>query len=501
MNRQDTHLAYLLNISGSLDQGTWSFSGTFRMFVVAEITSGSLIRSVMTITILETTQATSTKTVESNYFIMPMADVSVEARSSLTQPILGLFTAQIQIDSSRDLNDCGINLQSCKSNSHVCPHRTHASPKIVYSYYTGLSPKNTVKSQSFVNQIDISLPTQSGDKWPVLIGVSFSGNLIWVGEISVNISAPKVSRPDLVVDLLQVQQCAYDGNTTAVLEVLVKHSVNSTGTAYNVTVNVYLPAYMAMRKNDFTVPLENTITVRQESTIIVTEIGRLTFSDPFTLEVTLDVDLSSQQILAAGSRVVTAEAIWGDRWGNLTDLLSDAVYLSVNVSKTCSKRLSWTSSRKCPCPHDASLSNCGCCVAGACPCGTARPRACAPCQEMWRCVPYKTGFEELLYLPKSAVTDQIRCDAFHMRRGSATGVSCHKILSSSPPMYLELSPRVAVVTGVDPSTGFLYGISNNGLAYMVSEDRGTSWTSIMDNVYANVTSNPAFIPANVTQVR
>lgn len=26
------------------------------------------------------------------------------------------------------------------------------------------------------------------------------------------------------------------------------------------------------------------------------------------------------------------------------------------------------------------------------------------------------GFEDLLYVPKSAVTDSIRCDAFHMRR-------------------------------------------------------------------------------------
>uniref|UniRef100_A0A0B7C2I7 Sortilin N-terminal domain-containing protein n=1 Tax=Arion vulgaris TaxID=1028688 RepID=A0A0B7C2I7_9EUPU len=87
---------------------------------------------------------------------------------------------------------------------------------------------------------------------------------------------------------------------------------------------------------------------------------------------------------------------------------------------------------------------------------------------------------------------------YFVHRGSATGVSCYKILSTSPPKFLELSPRVAVVTGINSATGFLYGISNNGLAYVISKDGGTTWTSITDDIYTNVVADPLFIQATVS---
>lgn len=61
-------------------------------------------------------------------------------------------------------------------------------------------------------------------------------------------------------------------SATADLEVFVRHASTSTGTAYNVTVNVYLPDYMTMKKYVFTTPLQNTIVVRQNGTVIVTEV-------------------------------------------------------------------------------------------------------------------------------------------------------------------------------------------------------------------------------------
>lgn len=71
----------------------------------------------------------------------------------------------------------------------------------------------------------------------------------------------------------------------------------------------------------------------------ISQIARLTFSDPFILTVTLDVDLSSQQILEASSRIVTVEAVCDDRWDNVTDILTDTAYVSVEVNHICGEYL------------------------------------------------------------------------------------------------------------------------------------------------------------------
>ncbi|CAL1531507.1 unnamed protein product [Lymnaea stagnalis] len=112
---------------------------------------------------------------------------------------------------------------------------------------------------------------------------------------------------------------------------------------------------------------------------------------------------------------------------------------------------------------------------------------------MWRCITYKNYFEQVSYLSSQSIL----CDAYNMRRGGASGVSCHKItppvFGVSPALYLEISTRVAVVTGTAPETGNLYGISNNGLTYVVSTDSGVTWKSLQDDDYSTATSNSSFI--------
>ncbi|XP_059175829.1 uncharacterized protein LOC131955654 [Physella acuta] len=278
--------------------------------------------------------------------------------------------------------------------------------------------------------------------------------------------------------------CAYDGRATVSVKVVVYHSQESTGTAYNVTVNIYLPDYVTMKSKMYTQPRENTITVLQSGTVITAEIARLTFSDPFSLDATLTLDLSDPNVLEATYRTISAETIYNDRWGNITDLMSTPVYLSLNANDICAKRLTWTTATTCNCTHKPGTFTCGCCVAGACQCGAPRPQACAPCNEMWRCIAYKREFEYV----SSLTSLNILCDAFQMRRGSATGVSCQRTIATNPNKYLEISPRVSVITGSDPSTGYLYGVANNGLAYVFSDDQGATWTSLADDDYAAVTS-------------
>ncbi|XP_035824577.1 uncharacterized protein LOC118477372 [Aplysia californica] len=121
--------------------------------------------------------------------------------------------------------------------------------------------------------------------------------------------------------------------------VSVKHLPTSTATAYNVTLNVYLADYMTMIKETHTEPKENKITVAQDGTVITAEIARLTFSDPFALNIDVSLNLSHERVLEAENRVVMSEAIYNNRWGNVTDLMTPTSSLSLKADRICGNQI------------------------------------------------------------------------------------------------------------------------------------------------------------------
>ncbi|GFR59182.1 hypothetical protein ElyMa_003496700 [Elysia marginata] len=538
-------LAYKLNLTCTLLIGNWTWSVEYPMVVRDSIVSGSLLRGVVTATAVwsdATTTTTTmnttpssvtsrTRTLASDYVIVPTGSVTVMSDSPSDLPIMAGFTAQVVFSSSLPYSldadiegytssetiskEVRLTLQEMLvlvnttrgiSSSGVNDlQKTHASIQSSLGSYQNdvgvldlplltVAPDDTLVADNVtgpelavnvtVRVEDYSL-LQDGDRWPVHLGISFHGNAIWVGVIYVTIEAPEVRVPVLLGSTEQTGQCAYDGMTSVDLETIVQHNVtSSTGTAYNVTFNLYLPPYLYMTENSFTKPKENNITVIQEDTVISVEIARLTFSDPFVLHITLAADLSNAKVKEATHRTIVYEVLYNDRWGNRTDMMTELAYLPLTVDKLCSKRLTWTNRSDCACQHDGSRSDCGCCVGGACQCGEPRPHACAPCDEMWRCVTYKPGFEELTHLE----SQDIWCDSYYMRRGRASASSCHKIISGKPDLYIELSPVVGVVTAMDKDTGYFYGIANNGRSYVMSKDGGVTWGHVFDEEYANFTS-------------
>ncbi|KAH9512502.1 hypothetical protein Btru_038636 [Bulinus truncatus] len=75
-----------------------------------------------------------------------------------------------------------------------------------------------------------------------------------------------------------------------------------------------------------------------------------------------------------------------------------------------------------------------------------------------------------------------------------------KVMNDLYKRLYEISPRVSVVIGSDQLTGSLLGVANNGLAYVISQDLGTTWTSILDQDYLQITTNGSFVWATFSCV-
>lgn len=58
-----------------------------------------------------------------------------------------------------------------------------------------------------------------------------------------------------------------------------------------------------------------------------------------------------------------------------------------------------------------------------------------------------------------------------------------------------LHPAVGVIAGKDSLTGTLYGISNTGEGYVMSEDDGRTWQSISAAFLAKASSAPNYVNA------
>ena len=76
---------------------------------------------------------------------------------------------------------------------------------------------------------------------------------------------------------------------------------------------------------------------------LVLQIERMTFSDPTTVTLDLDIDLSDPRHRLASHYVITADAIFSDRWGNNTGMFSPIDYVSLQLDKKCSKGWSFVS--------------------------------------------------------------------------------------------------------------------------------------------------------------
>ncbi|XP_025107394.1 uncharacterized protein LOC112572082 isoform X2 [Pomacea canaliculata] len=318
------------------------------------------------------------------------------------------------------------------------------------------------------------------------------GSLIWVSSLPVTLQCPPPGekRPELLLQLTETTSCAYDGNARAGVAVALTHGVNSTATAYNITVRVYLSDVMRLLAYANSVLRQNSLSVVQNDSVVTIDIARMTFSDPTTVTLTLSLNLSDPLRALPDYHVIPADASFADRWGNDTDMFADMQHVKVHFDKQCSGHVSWRTSGQCTCNHDVTRSDCACCVAGACQCGEVNPNQCVPCQHPHYCQPFLPGFDTISELTLTDGVSSIVCDPFHRYRPWTSGISCYEKghLPDNTWNWTALTPVVGAILYRDVNTGTLYGVSNNGLARMRSVDGGVTWYTLSLRDYQKATS-------------
>ena len=65
------------------------------------------------------------------------------------------------------------------------------------------------------------------------------------------------------------------------------------------------------------------------------QIERMTFSDPTTVTLDLDLDTSSSKRDLASHHIVMGQAVFADRWGRTEGLQSDMSYVDLHIKFHC----------------------------------------------------------------------------------------------------------------------------------------------------------------------
>ncbi|XP_076447306.1 uncharacterized protein LOC143284499 [Babylonia areolata] len=354
--------------------------------------------------------------------------------------------------------------------------------------YSQLSNDDVVNVSAAVTFGDVGGGGEVGwDGESMPVGGGSGANLIWVSSLPVTLQAPplELKQPDLELSISQKSACAYDGETRSKVEVKVVHTDNSTATAYNVTARVYLTAAMTLVRHVNSELRQNSLSLQQLGSVVNVDIERMTFSDPTTVTLDLDVDLSDPRARLARHHVITADAVFSDRWGNSTGMFTAIDYVSLKLDKFCSRRLNWTSSdASCTCSHDVSREDCACCQHGACQCGDVNPAMCQPCDSLHLCQPYLDGFDAITQLDAGDGQTVFICAPYHLYRAWSKGISCYRRTSTgSDYSWAAVNPMVSAIMSRDTNTGQLYGISNNGLAHVISDDNGVTWFTVHPDYY------------------
>ncbi|KAK0062442.1 hypothetical protein Bpfe_008113 [Biomphalaria pfeifferi] len=101
----DVQPVFILNFTLGIKSGLWSLTGKHRMTIRDDVSPGSLVRCIMTFLSSSSPYNVTSRTLTSNYQVVPHAEVTVENRSRLTQPIMGIFSTYVTLNSGRDLID------------------------------------------------------------------------------------------------------------------------------------------------------------------------------------------------------------------------------------------------------------------------------------------------------------------------------------------------------------------------------------------------------------
>ncbi|XP_041349515.1 uncharacterized protein LOC121368835 [Gigantopelta aegis] len=519
----------------NLTANEWNFYGNATMTVRDDTGAGSLVRCKVEVKFqMSSTNHTPTFEFVSDYAYTPPVNVSVNPPASnaikIMQPIGGSVSMTFVEDGlapkvevitpyETESNETMITMQTIYVTGNVSRglqedikiqlsdvETVLKSTLETYQRDIGtVQLPNLTRNASFADaelavvfeaRLEDYASLTNGSELKIGTGVKYGDSFIWVSDMTFVVNVPDAEnrRPFLGLTLSQSKTCTRDGSILLNLLVNAKHESNSTATAYDVIINMYLLTAMTYKGLQY-LPMGYSFNVNQTGNKIQIDIGRLTFSDPTVISIEEVVDMEDPRIKSTSPPyTVVAEVIYNDRWRNKTDFSTPLTHTSLNLDKKCSKKLIWTTGANCTCLFDLARSDCACCDARAQQCGPDNYNECAPLNEMWRCSPYISGFHAYSTMPGMS-GDSYECDAEYKYKLRSFLVSCHRKVSG---LYQDVSPLVGLLLGKDDSSQELFGISNHGRAYVMSKDAGKTWWNIPEVVYNTAKSKPTFTSAVLT---
>ncbi|XP_062598399.1 uncharacterized protein LOC134259809 [Saccostrea cucullata] len=320
---------------------------------------------------------------------------------------------------------------------------------------------------------------QNGDILEEAIGYKFKDEFIWIGKTTIGVTDDQENNtPDLEIAMTEFSTFEKLGDVTQKLRTNLDHSLNSTGSAYDVMVIFYFPPELQyVRYSHY---LQNIVrkpetTIDVEGKTVKFNIPRMSFAHSSKIYFNISYNVNTSALEGQRFFSIVYEVVF--KGWNDTDDKSTALHALTFVQGEPKK----DEALLCQCPWN-SKQKCVCCKPGQCLCPkTKDPKVCGPCKNPCVCtneIQWIKNITKLSYEDATIVCNDLPTQGRYSKERS---IGCSKTIQRKEPQVL--SPLVSAVLGIDKETGFLYGISNNGKGYVLSEDEGTTWMSIPPNVF------------------
>ncbi|XP_052780553.1 uncharacterized protein LOC128217439 [Mya arenaria] len=269
------------------------------------------------------------------------------------------------------------------------------------------------------------------------------------------------------------------------------HENASWSSAYDVSLVLYLPPQLhdvsVSRPRDF-IKRNNRAAVTLDRQTVVLELLRVSFAHRPRIYINLTVDHDSPAFRAGRPFPVHADLVYNG-WREVQDRgFMQSVVVTHGNAAVLGDVTSDELEPACKCSDDRT-------------CARDVTAVCAGCTKQWKCIKTLADFGEPTALIDATNARIFYCSNTTRERYKGHGGNCFaEIRLGQNVTRRALSPILGTLVGLQTSTGHVFGISSNGLAYMTSRDFGVTWFSVSPGFVTSAMKRRDFIKAVVVDV-
>ncbi|XP_053377895.1 uncharacterized protein LOC123528646 [Mercenaria mercenaria] len=391
----------------------------------------------------------------------------------------------------------GLSIGSSGLNSETNPVylSTSRSSEIDLTAYAVPGFDNNVTILNLSAELDFLLKVESSDfigshenmEMKVAHILEFGDHFFIIrnSTLVVNRSLNVERTPKLNFTLDLIETVTENKQTTAEFQLRIWHTQNASwSSAYNVSVLLYLPPFLhgldMQRTRDVIKANTDVENIVNENCIKFT-MQRVSFVHNVRLQFGLILDTAHKQYEQNKEFLVIAEAMYTG-W-RAPDYIRDMEGFSFTLNVTKEHEITPV----CEC-IEGKFAQCKCSIVTSCE-ERIDNVSCVDCNYPWHCMRTLSGYGKKSVLKDDNGLSYV-CAATKRYRRSLDTVTCTKQYANG--IIKRLPPVVGTILGREKDSGYLYGISQNGLAYIISMDGGITWYSIHPKFYGRAQHSPMF---------